>query len=74
GFDRKRRFDDDDRQSSRFSDRNRNENAEMPENPLALRRNVKALDHIGERRPSLPPTAGTTGMRSRKKRDNNNDQ
>lgn len=55
----------DERPPRRFDDRNPEQPQELPENPLALRRNVRALDHIGERRPSLPPT----GMRSRKKRD-----
>lgn len=70
-FKKKRRFDDDDRRRQRFDDDRRHfEPEEAPENPLAVRRNVKALGFIGQRRPTLPPAKGTTsGMRSRKKRD-----
>ncbi len=62
----RRRFNDNERPPRRFEGRRFEQPEEQPENPLALRRNVKALDHIGERRPTLPPA----GMRSRKKRDN----
>lgn len=64
-FRNRRSYNDDERPARRFDDRRFEQPEEQPENPLALRRNVKALEHIGERRPTLPPS----GMRSRKKRD-----
>lgn len=67
-----RRYDD--RPKRRFDDRD-SYNVEEPENPLAKRRNVRALEALSGKRPSLPPAEGEAPkMRSRgwRKKDGEN--